>query len=65
MNVDTDRGYAIVHPNDVAHGYADSKVPGEFRRPTRSAASSPSRSPRSPHSDSGQARYSATVAVAV
>ena len=34
MNVDTDRGYAIVHPNDVAHGCADSKVPGEFRRPT-------------------------------
>jgi len=33
MNVDTDRGHAIVHPNDVEHGYADSKVPGEFRRP--------------------------------
>ena len=34
LAVDTDRGYAIVHPNDVAHGYVDSTVPGEFRRPT-------------------------------
>jgi hypothetical protein len=26
MNADTDRGYAIVHPDDVEHSYADSKA---------------------------------------
>jgi hypothetical protein len=34
MNAQTDRGYAVVHPDDVAHNYADSNVPGEFRRLT-------------------------------
>ena len=34
MNPDTNRGYAIIHPDDVADSYADSKVPGEFRRLT-------------------------------
>jgi hypothetical protein len=34
MNVDTDRGYATVHTDDVAHNYADSKAPREFHRPT-------------------------------
>jgi hypothetical protein len=34
MNAQTDRGYAVVHPDDVADNYADSNVPGEFRRLT-------------------------------
>jgi mannose-6-phosphate isomerase-like protein (cupin superfamily) len=34
MSSDTDRGYAIVNPDDVADNYADSDVPGEFRRLT-------------------------------
>jgi mannose-6-phosphate isomerase-like protein (cupin superfamily) len=34
MTADTDRGYAIVNPEDVADSYADSNVPGEFRRLT-------------------------------
>ncbi len=34
MNPDTDRGYAIVNPDDVADTYAGSTVPGEFRRLT-------------------------------
>lgn len=34
MNSDADRGYAIVDPDDVADSYADSDVPGEFRRLT-------------------------------
>jgi len=34
MNPDTDRGYAIVHPDDADDHYADSDVPGEFRRMT-------------------------------
>jgi mannose-6-phosphate isomerase-like protein (cupin superfamily) len=34
MNPDTDRGYAITHPDEVADSYADSDVPGEFRRLT-------------------------------
>ena len=50
MNQITNRGYAIVHPDDVADSYADSKVPGEFRRLTDAleATSSPSRSSGSP-----------------
>ncbi len=36
MNPNTDRGYAITHPDDVADSYADSDVPGEFRRLTDS-----------------------------
>lgn len=32
MNPNTDPGYAIVHPDDVADHYAGSDVPGEFRR---------------------------------
>lgn len=34
MNADTHNGYAIVHPDDVSDTYADSDVPGEFRRLT-------------------------------
>ncbi|HEX3976781.1 MAG TPA: cupin domain-containing protein [Solirubrobacteraceae bacterium] len=34
MSSDTDRGYVIVKPDDVADSYADSDVPGEFRRLT-------------------------------
>jgi mannose-6-phosphate isomerase-like protein (cupin superfamily) len=34
MSSDTDRGYAIVDPDDVDDSYADSDVPGEFRRLT-------------------------------
>ena len=34
MNADTERGYAIASPDDVADSYADSNVPGEFRRLT-------------------------------
>jgi mannose-6-phosphate isomerase-like protein (cupin superfamily) len=34
MNTDTDRGYAIVSPDDIADSYAESDVPGEFRRLT-------------------------------
>jgi len=39
MNADTDRGHAIVHPDDVEDSYAHARVRGELRqRPTRSAA---------------------------
>jgi len=34
MDADTNNGYAIVHPDDVSDTYADSEVPGEFRRLT-------------------------------
>jgi mannose-6-phosphate isomerase-like protein (cupin superfamily) len=34
MNTATERGYAIVNPDDVTNSYADSNVPGEFRRLT-------------------------------
>jgi mannose-6-phosphate isomerase-like protein (cupin superfamily) len=34
MNTATNRGYAIVTPDDVDDSYADSDVPGEFRRLT-------------------------------
>jgi mannose-6-phosphate isomerase-like protein (cupin superfamily) len=34
MNAHTHRGYAVVHPDDVADHYAESTVPGEFRRLT-------------------------------
>jgi mannose-6-phosphate isomerase-like protein (cupin superfamily) len=34
MSSDIDRGYAIVDPDDVDDSYADSDVPGEFRRLT-------------------------------
>ncbi len=34
MNSDIRRGYVIVDPDDVADSYADSNVPGEFRRLT-------------------------------
>lgn len=34
MHSDTDRGYTIVNPDDVADTYAGSNVPGEFRRLT-------------------------------
>jgi mannose-6-phosphate isomerase-like protein (cupin superfamily) len=34
MNLDTNSGYAIVDPDDVADSYAESSVPGEFRRLT-------------------------------
>ncbi|HEY2319606.1 MAG TPA: hypothetical protein VGH67_14970 [Solirubrobacteraceae bacterium] len=34
MNSDTHPHYAIVHPDEVADSYADSDVPGEFRRLT-------------------------------
>jgi hypothetical protein len=34
MSSDTDRGYTIINPDDVADSYADSDVPGEFRRLT-------------------------------
>jgi mannose-6-phosphate isomerase-like protein (cupin superfamily) len=34
MNAETDRGYAIVNADDVDDSYADSNVPGEFRRLT-------------------------------
>jgi mannose-6-phosphate isomerase-like protein (cupin superfamily) len=36
MNPNTDRGYAITRPDDVDDSYADSNVPGEFRRLTDS-----------------------------
>jgi mannose-6-phosphate isomerase-like protein (cupin superfamily) len=38
MTADTDRGYAIIDPDDVADPYADSNVPGEFRRLTDALA---------------------------
>ena len=38
MNPDTDTGYAIVRPDDVADHYADSNVPGEFRQLTDALA---------------------------
>jgi hypothetical protein len=41
MNADIDRGHAIVHPDDVAHSSANSKVPGEFRRPTDALSGGP------------------------
>jgi len=34
MNTETDRGYVIVHPDDVSDSYAGSNVPGEFHRLT-------------------------------
>jgi len=34
MDAETNNGYAIVHPDDVSDTYADSEVPGEFRRLT-------------------------------
>jgi mannose-6-phosphate isomerase-like protein (cupin superfamily) len=34
MSPETDRDYAIVDPDDVEDSYADSNVPGEFRRLT-------------------------------
>jgi mannose-6-phosphate isomerase-like protein (cupin superfamily) len=34
MNSTTDHGYTIVDPDDVADSYAESSVPGEFRRLT-------------------------------
>jgi mannose-6-phosphate isomerase-like protein (cupin superfamily) len=34
MDTNTNRSYAIVSPDDVADSYADSEVPGEFRRLT-------------------------------
>src|SRR6185437_12699034 len=34
MNTTTNHGYAIVNPDDVDDSYADSDVPGEFRRLT-------------------------------
>jgi mannose-6-phosphate isomerase-like protein (cupin superfamily) len=39
MNSDTNRGYAIVRPDDVDDHYAGSSVPGEFRRLTDALAS--------------------------
>ena len=38
MNAHTDRGYAIVDPDGVADSYANSDVPGEFRRLTDALA---------------------------
>jgi len=38
MTTATDRGYAIVYPDDVADSYAHSTVPGEFRRLTDALA---------------------------
>jgi mannose-6-phosphate isomerase-like protein (cupin superfamily) len=32
MNADTNRGYAIVHPDHATDSYAGTNVPGEFRR---------------------------------
>ena len=34
MTSDTDRGDAIINPDDVANSYVDSDVPGELRRLT-------------------------------
>jgi mannose-6-phosphate isomerase-like protein (cupin superfamily) len=34
MNAETDRGYVIVDPDNLADSYAGSSVPGEFRRLT-------------------------------
>jgi mannose-6-phosphate isomerase-like protein (cupin superfamily) len=34
MSATTDCGYAVVSPDDVTDNYADSSVPGEFRRLT-------------------------------
>jgi hypothetical protein len=41
MNIDTNRGHAIIHPDDAAHSHADSKAPGEFRRPTDALGDQP------------------------
>lgn len=38
MNTDTDRGYAIVHPDHATDSYAGSNVPGEFRQLTDALA---------------------------
>lgn len=38
MNAHTDRDYAIVDPDGVADSYANSDVPGEFRRLTDALA---------------------------
>jgi mannose-6-phosphate isomerase-like protein (cupin superfamily) len=34
MSAETDRGYVVVVPDDLRDSYADSNVPGEFRRLT-------------------------------
>lgn len=38
MSTETNRGYAIVHPEDADDSYAGSTVPGEFRRLTGALA---------------------------
>ena len=43
MNPDTNRGYAIIHPDDVADSYADSKVPRRVSPPDRRARWRPAR----------------------
>lgn len=35
MSTADDRGYTIVHPDDVSDSYAGTSVPGEFRRLTQ------------------------------